>query len=106
MKAGTATKLVLNTLTTAAMIRLGKVYGNLMVDLRASNAKLRDRAERIVAVVTGLERAPARALLERAGGEAKLAIVMHFRGATPAEARRMLKTCDGSLRRAIDGHGA
>ncbi len=58
MKAGTATKLVLNTLTTAAMIRLGKVYGNLMVDLRASNAKLRDRAERIVAVVTGLEAPP------------------------------------------------
>ncbi len=102
MKAGTATKLVLNTLTTAAMVRLGKVYGNLMVDLRASNAKLRDRAERIVGAVTGLKRPRARALLERAGGAAKVAIVMHFRDASPAEARRLLKACEGSLRRAIE----
>jgi len=106
MKAGTATKLVLNTLTTAAMVRLGKVYGNLMVDLQASNAKLRDRAERIVGVVTGLKRPRTQALLEKAGGEAKTAIVMHFRGSSPAEARRLLKACDGSLRRAIEGHAA
>jgi N-acetylmuramic acid 6-phosphate etherase len=102
MKAGTATKLVLNTLTTASMIRMGKVYGNLMVDLRATNAKLRDRAERIVSKVTGLTRPRARALLERAGGAAKLAVVMHFRAASAEEARRLLKQCDGSLRRAIE----
>jgi N-acetylmuramic acid 6-phosphate etherase len=76
MKAGTATKLVLNTLTTAAMIRLGKVYGNLMVDLRATSAKLRDRAERIVMAATGVGRAQARRLLVRAGGSAKAAILM------------------------------
>ena len=63
MKAGTATKLVLNTLTTTAMIKTGKVYGNLMVDLRATNEKLRDRSERIIMSVTGLSRTAARKLL-------------------------------------------
>ncbi|MBE3068620.1 MAG: N-acetylmuramic acid 6-phosphate etherase [Planctomycetes bacterium] len=103
MKAGTATKLVLNTLTTAAMIRLGKVYGNLMVDLRATNAKLRDRSERIVAELTGLSRPKARALLAKAGGFVKVAIVMHTRRAGAAEARRILDRCDQGLRRAIEG---
>jgi len=102
MKAGTATKLVLNTLTTAAMIRLGKVYGNLMVDLRATNAKLRDRSERIVAELTGLSRPKARAMLAKAGGFVKVAIVMHARRAGAAEARRILGRCDQSLRRAIE----
>ena len=76
MKAGTATKLVLNTITTGAMIRLGKTYGNLMVDLQASNAKLRDRAERIVCEVCGVTDAEARDLLRAADGSVKLAIVM------------------------------
>jgi N-acetylmuramic acid 6-phosphate etherase len=101
MKAGTATKLVLNTLTTAAMIRLGKVYGNLMVDLRATNAKLRDRSERIVAELTGLGRARAGALLKRAHGELKPAVVMHFRKVGYAKARRILGERGESLRNAI-----
>ena len=102
MKAGTATKLVLNTLTTAAMIRLGKVHGNLMVDLRATNAKLRDRAQRIVMSETGLARPAARGLLGRAGGAAKTAIAMHFLECSRAEAERRLASCAGSLRKAIE----
>ena len=102
MKAGTATKLVLNTLTTTAMIRTGKVYGNLMVDLRAGSKKLRDRAERIVMTVTGLRRAQARALLARARGQVKVAIVMHALGVDSAGARRRLRACGGFVRRAIE----
>ena len=106
MKAGTATKLVLNTLTTAAMIGLGKVYGNLMVDLRATNAKLRDRARRIVQTVTGLGPPAALRLLVRAGGEVKPAIVMHARDASLAEARRILKESGGILREALSNRAA
>jgi N-acetylmuramic acid 6-phosphate etherase len=102
MKAGTATKLVLNTLTTTAMIRIGKVYGNLMVDLRATNEKLRDRSERIVMTMTDLSRRKARALLKRARGLVKTALVMHFRGIGLGEARRLLRECRGSLRAAIE----
>ncbi|MDP6380622.1 MAG: N-acetylmuramic acid 6-phosphate etherase [Phycisphaerae bacterium] len=102
MKAGTATKLVLNTLTTAAMIQTGKVYGNLMVDLRAVSEKLRDRSERIVMEVTGLGRRDAARLLERARGMAKPAILMHMRGLTFAEARRRLERCGESLRDALE----
>jgi len=102
MKAGTATKLVLNTLTTAAMVRLGKVYDNLMVDLRATNAKLRDRAERIVMAVTGLGRPQARTLLRKARGWAKVAILMHFRKVGFREARRRLDRSGGFLRDAIE----
>jgi len=106
MKAGTATKLVLNTLTTTAMIKLGKVYGNLMVDLRATNNKLRDRAERIVMTATGLSRARSHSLLARAGGQAKAAIVMHFRKASLDEAKHLLELRGQSLRKAIqDGKG-
>lgn len=81
MKAGTATKLVLNMVTTGAMIRLGKVYGNLMIDLRATNEKLRDRSERILMETLDLEREPARALLRASGGSVKLAMVMQWTGA-------------------------
>jgi len=102
MKAGTATKLILNTLTTAAMIRIGKVYGNLMVDLRARSDKLRDRAERIVMTVTGLSRSRARKLLAEANGLAKPAIVMHFRKATFDQAQKLLASCQGSVRKAIE----
>jgi len=102
MKAGTATKLVLNTLTTAAMIRLGKVYGNLMVDLKATNEKLRDRSERIVMELTGLSRRRARRLLAGADGEVKTAVVMHARGVGRRRARRLLAEADGSLRGAIE----
>ncbi len=103
MKAGTATKLVLNTLTTAAMVRMGKVYGNLMVDLRATNAKLQDRAERIVMAAAGVDRREARRLLAAAEGQAKVAILMHFRQADLDEARRLLAAADESLRAALNG---
>jgi len=98
MKAGTATKLVLNTITTGAMIRLGKTYGNLMVDLRASNAKLEDRSHRIVMETTGLGRDAAVEVLERAGGRVKLAIVMARRGVGREEAEALLGTHAGRLR--------
>jgi N-acetylmuramic acid 6-phosphate etherase len=101
MKAGTATKLILNTLTTTAMIKTGKVYGNLMVDLKATNDKLRDRSERIIMSVTGLSRIRARKLLVRAGAQVKAAIVMHFKKIDFAEARRLLKVANESLRDAI-----
>jgi len=102
MKAGTATKLVLNTLTTAAMIKLGKVHGNLMVDLRAVNNKLRDRSVRIVMELTGLSRARARILLQRAEGKLKPAVVMHFRKVDLQGATRILDQCNQSLRNAIE----
>jgi len=101
MKAGTATKLVLNTITTGAMIRLGKTYGNLMVDLQATNAKLRDRSERILMVVCGLGRDEARALLERAGKRVKTAIVMHKLDASREEAERTIEKGGGVIRRVI-----
>src|SRR5207302_255591 len=78
LKAGTATKLVLNMITTGAMIRIGKTFGNLMVDLRATNVKLEDRSERILMEVCAVSRERARELLEASGGIVKTAIVMHF----------------------------
>jgi len=99
MKAGTATKLVLNTITTGAMIRLGKTYGNLMVDLRATNNKLVDRSQRIVMEVTGVSRDEATNLLERAGKSVKLAIVMQKLGAPRDEAERLLAQNGGVVRR-------
>lgn len=103
MKAGTATKLVLNTLTTGVMIRLGKVYGNLMVDLKATNEKLRDRSVRIVMEITQLNRPRAQKLLARAQGKVKAAIVMHFRRTGLADALKILDECDQFLRKAIEG---
>ena len=103
MKAGTATKLVLNTLTTAAMIRIGKVYGNLMVDLTATNAKLHERSERIVMELTGRSRRSARKLLADAGGRVKTALAMHLGDVDCAEATRRLAAADGSLRAAVGG---
>jgi N-acetylmuramic acid 6-phosphate etherase len=101
MKAGTATKLVLNTLTTAAMVKTGKVHGNLMVDLRATNAKLQDRSERIVIALTGLTRPAARSLLKKAAGRVKPAVVMHHRNVTLAEAQTLLRKNGDSLRKVI-----
>jgi len=101
MKAGTATKLVLNTLTTAAMIKLGKVHGNLMVDLQAVNNKLRDRSLRILTELTGLSRRQAQALLKRADGRLKAAVVMHFRRVDLDRAMTILERNDQILRRAI-----
>lgn len=98
MKAGLATKMVLHTLTTGAMVRLGKVYGNLMVDVRPASAKLRARALRIVSALTGLQPRAARALLRRAGTRPKLAVVMHRHGVGPAAARRLLAAHGEDLR--------
>lgn len=99
MKAGTAQKLVLNTITTGAMIRIGKSYGNLMVDLRATNSKLADRALRIVMEVSGASRERARELLAHAGGVVKLAIVMHALGVDAVDAQRRLDAAGGAIRR-------
>jgi N-acetylmuramic acid 6-phosphate etherase len=103
MKAGTATKMVLNMLTTGAMIRLGKTYGNLMVDMRASNSKLADRARRIVRAVTQLSPTETEALLTNCDGEVKTAIVSQHRGVSPAEARQLLSAAHGHLRKALEG---
>src|SRR3954469_10854228 len=98
MKAGTATKLVLNMITTGAMIRLGKTYGNLMVDLRATNNKLVDRSQRIVMEVCDVTRDQARDLLTRSGGTVKTAIVMQKRGVSREEAERLLTENGGVIR--------
>jgi N-acetylmuramic acid 6-phosphate etherase len=98
MKAGTATKLVLNTLTTGAMIRLGKIYGNLMVDLRAWNDKLIDRSQRIVMETTGLDRGAAKRVIQAADGSVKTAIVMARRGVAKNEAEQLLVEHAGRLR--------
>ena len=87
LKAGTATKLILNTLTTGAMVRLGKCYGNLMVDLRATNTKLKARTNRIVRTITGLKEPDAAALLDRCEGELKTALIAHQASVAPDEAR-------------------
>jgi N-acetylmuramic acid 6-phosphate etherase len=98
MKAGTATKLVLNTLTTGAMIRIGKTYGNLMVDLRAWNDKLVDRSQRIVMEAAGVDRSAAQSAIEAADGSVKTAIVMARRGVARGEAERLLSEHAGRLR--------
>lgn len=102
MKAGTATKMVLNMLTTGAMICLGKTYGNLMVDMKASNTKLNDRARRIVRDATGVTDGEAKRLLEESTGDVKVAIVSHLTGAMAEEARTMLESANGHLRRALE----
>ena len=102
MKAGTATKLVLNTITTGAMIRIGKTFGNLMVDMRATNEKLKDRSERIVMEITGLDRAAARAVLVQSGGVVKTAIVMSLLGVVREEAERQLEEKGGVIRRIVN----
>ncbi|APB35068.1 N-acetylmuramic acid 6-phosphate etherase [Gloeomargarita lithophora Alchichica-D10] len=101
MKAGTATKLVLNMLSTSVMVKLGKVYGNLMVDLRATNSKLWERGTRFVQYLTGLESEAARKLLTTAQGQVKTAVVMHHRGVDFATAQQLLQQAEGHLRRVI-----
>jgi N-acetylmuramic acid 6-phosphate etherase len=101
LKAGTATKLVLNTLSTGAMVLLGKTYSNLMVDLRASNSKLRARTNRIVRILTGLSIEAAEALLCRCGGELKTALMVHLGGMEPEEARSRLAAAGGQVRKAL-----
>ena len=102
MKAGTATKLILNAISTTLMVRMGKVYENLMVDLRATNDKLTDRAARIISTVTGLDRDEALSLLDDANRSVKHAILMRERGLSYEDADRALKEADGRLRRALN----
>jgi len=101
LKAGTATKLVLNTITTGAMVRMGKAYGNLMVDLMALSDKLKDRGERIVMEAGGVNRDKARTTIGAAGGSVKLAVVMARRGVPRDEAARLLEKAGGFTRAAV-----
>jgi N-acetylmuramic acid 6-phosphate etherase len=102
LKAGTATKVVLNMLTTTAMVRVGKTYGNLMVDVKSTSDKLRDRARRIVSTVTGIDYDAAGALLQRSGWNVKAAIVMHELGTTRAQALSRLRV-EPRLRKLLGG---
>ena len=102
MKAGTAQKLVLNTISTVAMVRLGKTYGNLMVDVVASNEKLRGRARRAVEIATGAEEAEVDAALESSSGDVKVAIVSLLAGLDAAGARTRLAAAGGVVRRALE----
>lgn len=97
MKAGTATKMVLNMISTAAMVKTGKVYGNLMVDLQVTCQKLQDRGERILVETLGIARDEAGRLLELSGGHVKVAIVMSRLGVDAAEAQRRLQAAGGSI---------
>jgi N-acetylmuramic acid 6-phosphate etherase len=102
LKAGTATKMALNMLTTTAMIRIGKTYGNLMVDVRTGSEKLKDRARRIVNMVTGLEYADADKLLAKAHWNVKAAVVMQKTGLSYLKAMSRLRKANGLMRDAID----
>lgn len=101
LKAGTATKLVLNMLTTGVMVKLGKTYGNLMVDLQTTNRKLADRSRRIVRQLTGVSDEQASVLLQRCGGDTKTAIVVQQRGVSLQDAQRLLAAAGGQLRGAL-----
>jgi len=101
LKAGTATKLVLNQITTISMIQLGKCYENLMVDLKATNVKLWDRGARIIGMLTGLDRDASMELLKKADGHVKVAIVMHKKGVSIEAARSLLQQASGFMRKAL-----
>lgn len=105
MKAGTATKMVLNMLTTGAMVRIGKTYGNLMVDLTATNQKLTLRSRRIVSRLLEIDTADAENLLAQCNGEVKTAIVVGRRNVTADQARQLLADADGHLRRVLEQNG-
>ena len=102
MKAGTATKMILNMISTTVMVKLGKVYGNLMVDLMAVNHKLIDRGTRIIMLVSGLDYEDAKKKLMEADGSVKLALVMQCHECNAKEARRKLKEANGYLNRVIE----
>jgi N-acetylmuramic acid 6-phosphate etherase len=101
MKAGTATKMVLNMISTGAMVLLGKTLGNLMVDLRATNAKLADRSQRILMALCDVSRESAAAMLEASGGSVKTALAMQRLGVDRARAEEMLQSVGGVLRRLL-----
>ncbi len=105
LKAGTATKLVLNMISTVAMIRLGHVYGNLMVNVQPKNVKLRDRARRIVSEAAGVSPEAAAEWLERAGDTVKVAIVMARLGLAREAAEALLRECGGRVSEALKQHG-
>lgn len=102
MKSGTAQKLVLNMLTTASMVRLGKTYGNVMIDLQMTNNKLRERARRVVMDITGVEYATASSVLEEAGNHVKTALVMVLGQMTKEEAQTRLHNANGFVRKALE----
>ncbi|WP_405013667.1 N-acetylmuramic acid 6-phosphate etherase [Kitasatospora sp. NBC_01539] len=106
LKAGTAQKLVLNMVSTITMVRLGRTYGNLMVDLRATNAKLRARCHRIVTLATGADPAAVTRALDAADGEVKPAILTLLTGLAPADATALLAAHTGRLRAALDAAAA
>ncbi|MCA6511156.1 MAG: N-acetylmuramic acid 6-phosphate etherase [Pseudanabaena sp. M109S1SP2A07QC] len=101
LKAGTATKLVLNTVSTGVMVQLGKVYGNRMIDVSVTNSKLEDRAIRIIRDLTSLSREEAAKLLERSGKRVKLALLMHWKGIEAATAEQLLQNTQGHLGKAM-----
>lgn len=101
MKAGTASKMVLNILTTASMVMLGKTYGNLMVDVQPRSSKLRDRAQRIVMHIGNVDETRALELLEVSGWDVKSAVVMAVKGVSYQEARELLEKSNGFLRKAL-----
>jgi N-acetylmuramic acid 6-phosphate etherase len=103
LKAGSATKAVLNAITTAAMVRLGKVYKNLMVDLRPGSAKLQDRALRIIEAAGAVSREEAERFYNAAGGEVKTAIVMAWTGLGTEDSRERLRATAGHVRKALEG---
>jgi N-acetylmuramic acid 6-phosphate etherase len=103
MKSGTAQKLVLNMITTSAMIRIGKVYENMMIDLQLTNLKLRERSKKIIMTITGVEYETAEKFLETSGGHVKTALVMIKAKVTRDEARLRLNRADGFVRQAIEG---
>ena len=102
LKSGTAQKLVLNMLSTGVMIRLGKTYGNLMVNVQSTNSKLRDRARRIVMQATGLNETEAADLLAASDGEVKTAIVAALLGVDPGDARQRLDQAGGVIRKGLE----
>lgn len=104
LKAGTVTKMALNILSTGVMVRLGKVYGNRMVDVAVTNRKLHDRALRILQDLTSLSREDSGYLLERSGRRVKLALLMHWTGVDPTEGDRLLAEHKGDLRSAVQNH--
>lgn len=101
LKAGTVTKLALNTLSTGVMVKLGKVYGNRMVDVAVTNSKLLDRALRILQDLTDLDREAASILLEKSDRQVKLSLLMHWAGVTREEGDRLLAAHQGNLRQAV-----
>ena len=105
LKAGTATKMALNIISTAVMVRLGKVFGNRMVDVSASNSKLVDRSLRILRDLAGVERGRGLTLLDQADGSVKLALLIAAAGLAPDDARELLRSHNGQLRDALTSQG-